>query len=47
MIYTGNIVHKNSRKLGKKEHPVELPQDVQYFWRGEILLQTFPYINTN
>ena len=33
MIYTGNIVHKNRQKWGKKEHPVGLPRDVQYHWR--------------
>ncbi len=32
-IYTGNVAHKNSRKQGKKEHPVGLPRDVQYYWR--------------
>ncbi len=32
-IYTGNIVGKNRRKRGEKEHPVGLPRDVQYYWR--------------
>ena len=32
-IYTGNIVGKNRRKQGEKEHPAGLPRDVQYFWR--------------
>ena len=32
-IYTGNIIAKNRRKRGEKEHPVELPRDVQYYWR--------------
>ena len=27
-IYAGNIIHKNRRKLGEKEHPVGLPRDV-------------------
>ena len=30
MIYTGNIITKNCRKQGEKEHPEELPRDVQY-----------------
>ena len=33
MIYTGNVTAQNRGKSGKKEHPVELPQDVQYSWR--------------
>ena len=33
VIYTGNIVYKNRRKLGEKEHPVGLPRGVQYSWR--------------
>ena len=32
-IYTGNVITKNRRKWGEKEHPVELPRDVQYSWR--------------
>ena len=32
-IYTGNVAHKNRRERGEKEHPVELPRDVQYYWR--------------
>ena len=32
-IYTGNIIAKNRLKQGKKEHPVGLPRDVQYYWR--------------
>lgn len=32
-IYTGNIIAKNCWKQGEKEHPVELPRDVQYYWR--------------
>ena len=45
MIYTGNTTHKNRRKRGEKEHPVGLPRDVQYYWRAEILLLAFPYLN--
>ena len=33
-IYAGNIVRKDRRKRGEKEHPVGLPRDVQYSWRG-------------
>ena len=32
-IYTGNIVVKNRRKRGEKEHPVELPRDARFSWR--------------
>ena len=32
-IYIGNVVGKNRRKRGEKEHPVGLPRDVQYYWR--------------
>lgn len=32
-IYIGNIVGKNRRKRGEKEHPRGLPRDVQYYWR--------------
>ena len=32
-IYTGNVITKNRRKRGEKEHPVGLPRDVQYYWR--------------
>ena len=42
-IYTGNIVGKNRRKRGEKEHPVGLPRDVQYFWRSKIFLRSFAY----
>ena len=27
-IYTGNVITKNRRKQGEKEHPVGLPWDV-------------------
>ncbi len=27
-IYAGNIIHKNRRKRGKKEHPGKLSRDV-------------------
>ena len=32
-IYIGNIVVKNRRRRGEKEHPAELLRDVRYFWR--------------
>lgn len=32
-IYTSNVITKNRRRRGEKEHPVELPRDVQYSWR--------------
>ena len=32
-IYIGNIVYKNRRKRGEKEHPVGLPREAQYYWR--------------
>lgn len=30
-IYTSNIITKNLRKWGEKEHPAELLRDVRYF----------------
>ena len=33
MIYTGNVVHKNRRKRGEKEHPVGSSRDVEFYWR--------------
>lgn len=42
-IYTGNIIAKNCWKQGEKEHPVELPRDVQYSWRRGNILRFITY----
>lgn len=34
-IYAGNIIHKNRRKRGEKEHTVGSPRDVQYYCQTE------------
>lgn len=45
-IYIGNIVVKNRRKRGEKEHPVVIPRDVQYYWRCSIIVRCVPYDKT-
>lgn len=43
--YTGTHAHKNPQIPGQKKHPVELPQDVQYYWRGGDILEWPAYKN--